>query len=77
MAGVRVGINEPEYSAEPPIEGVRIHRYSPHIGAETTVIASEAAPRHSRLANYVSCSNQHLGGIAMAVPVVIQDRPPP
>ena len=75
VAGVCVGINEPEYSAEPLIEGIQTRRYSPHIAAETTVIGSEATgciAASRRLADYFSCSNQHPGRIAMAAPMAIQ-----
>ena len=80
VAGIRVGTEEPRYTARPLIDGVEIRRYGPRIAAETTVAADEEAARSAgfrRLAGYIFGGNHQdiFGGnhqdrrIAMTAPV--------
>jgi hypothetical protein len=72
VAGIRVGTEEPRYTARPLIDGVEIRRYGPRIAAETTVAADEEAARSAgfrRLAGYIFGGNHQDRRIAMTAPV--------
>ena len=72
VAGIRVGTEEPSYTARPLIDGVEIRRYGPRIAAETTVAAAEEAARSAgfrRLAGYIFGGNHQDRRIAMTAPV--------
>ena len=72
VAGIRVGTEEPSYTARPLIDGVEIRRYGPRIAAETTVAADEEAARSAgfrRLAGYIFGGNHQDRRIAMTAPV--------
>ena len=75
VAGIRVGTEEPRYTARPLIDGVEIRRYGPRIAAETTVAADEEAARSAgfrRLAGYIFGGNHQDRRIAMTAPVAEQ-----
>jgi hypothetical protein len=75
VGGIRVGTEEPSYTARPLIDGVEIRRYDPRIAAEPTVAADEEAARSAgfrRLVGYIFGSNHQDRRIAMTAPVAEQ-----
>ena len=75
VVGIRVGTEEPSYTARPLIDGVEIRRYGPRIAAETTVAADEEAARSAgfrRLAGYIFGGNHQDRRIAMTASVAEQ-----
>ena len=60
VAGIRVGTEEPAYTAQPLIDSVEIRRYGTRIAAQTAVEADEEAARDEgfrRLASYIFGAN--------------------
>ena len=75
VVGIRVGTEEPRYTARPLIDGVEIRHYGPRIAAETTVAADEESARSAgfrRLAGYIFGGNHQDRRIAMTAPVAEQ-----
>lgn len=72
VAGIRVGTEEPAYTAQPLIDSVEIRRYGARIAAQTAVAADEEAGRNEgfrRLARYIFGANRARQKIAMTAPV--------
>ena len=70
--GIRSGIEEPSYDAEPLAGGVQIRRYGRRIAAQTTVHGDEEDARSAgfrRLAAYIFGANHQGDRIAMTAPV--------
>ncbi|WP_285033840.1 heme-binding protein [Mycolicibacterium sp. lyk4-40-TYG-92] len=75
--GIRSGLEEPPYDAEPLAGGVQIRRYGRRIAAQTSVEGDEEHARNAgfrRLAGYIFGANHQSGGIAMTAPVGQQRR---
>ena len=72
VAGIRVGTEEPAYTAQPLIDSVEIRRYGARIAAQTAVTADEEAALNEgfrRLARYIFGANHARQKIAMTAPV--------
>jgi hypothetical protein len=72
VAGIRVGTEEPPYTAQPLIDNVELRRYGTRIAAQTAVAAEEEAARNEgfrRLARYIFGANHARQKIAMTAPV--------
>ena len=72
VAGIRVGTEEPLYTAQPLIDNVELRRYGTRIVAQTAVAAEEEAARNEgfrRLARYIFGANHARQKIAMTAPV--------
>jgi hypothetical protein len=73
IVGVRVGTEEPQFSATRLTDRVQIRRYGTRIAAETVVTGDEEGARSvgfRRLAGYIFGGNQRDESIAMTAPVV-------
>jgi len=70
--GIRSGVEEPPYAAEPLAGGVEIRRYGRRIAAQTSVEGDEEHARNAgfrRLAAYIFGANHQRGRVAMTAPV--------
>lgn len=70
--GIRSGVGEPPYGAEPLADGVQIRRYGRRIAAQITVDGDEEDARSvgfRRLAAYIFGANHRGDRIAMTAPV--------
>lgn len=70
--GIRSGVEEPPYAAEPLAGGVEIRRYGRRVAAQTAVEGDEERARNAgfrRLAAYIFGANHQSGRIAMTAPV--------
>ena len=72
IAGVRVGTEEPDYTARPLADGVEVRSYGPRLAAQTTVPADQESARNEgfrRLARFIFGGNDTGDKIAMTAPV--------
>lgn len=74
--GIRSGVEEPRYEAEPLAGGVQIRRYGRRLAAETTVDGDEEDARREgfrRLAAYIFGAHHRRDRIARTAPVGQQE----
>ena len=78
VAGIRVGTEEPLYTAQPLIDNVELRRYGTRIAAQTAVAAEEAARNEGfrRLARYIFGANHARQKIARPRPSASRPRQP-